>query len=236
MAKLAGGRAKAYTKRDAFGRCGVPRGLEWGELGPPPMVRWLAAAVLAVSAYLALDRFVLARPIAHGPGVIAAHAPAQQPLDRDAPAFEKNGFRVVAIAAFELEARVIRTKRYCCAGPDRLAPIDVVFGWGRMSDESVLDALALSQSGRFYFWRYEGAPPIPRREIELSSANMHLIPASDAIEKRLARLRPGNVVTLRGYLVQVTRYDGFVWRSSLTREDTGNGACELIWVEALEVS
>jgi hypothetical protein len=29
--------------------------------------------------------------------------------------------------------------------------------------------------------------------------------------------------------------DGWRWRSSLTREDVGNGACELVWVERIEV-
>jgi hypothetical protein len=200
------------------------------------MTRWLAVAFLALCAYLAFDRVVLARPIARGAGVVAAEVPVQAALGRDAPAFQKNGFRVVAVASFALEARVLRTKTYCCGGADSLAPIDVAFGWGRMSDETVLARLAISQSGRFYFWRYEGAPPIPRREIEVSSANMHLIPATTAIAKRLDRLRPGNVVTLKGYLVEVSGKDGFVWRSSLTREDTGNGACELIWVEELEAS
>ena len=200
------------------------------------MTRWLTVAFLVLCAYLAFDRFVLARPIARGAGVVAAEAPVQAGLGRDAPVFQKDGFHVVAVASFALEARVLRTKNYCCGGPDSLAPIDVAFGWGRMSDETVLARLEISQSGRFYFWRYEGSPPIPRREIEVSSANMHLIPATKAIEKRLGRLRPGDVVTLKGYLVQVTRYDGFVWRSSLTREDTGNGACELIWVEDLYVS
>jgi hypothetical protein len=38
-----------------------------------------------------------------------------------------------------------------------------------------------------------------------------------------------------GYLVEVRGRDGFRWRSSLTREDTGNGACELVWVEKLDV-
>jgi len=202
----------------------------------PPMVRWLAAGFLAVSAYFAWHHFVQARPIARGPGVVAAHAPVQQPLDREAPMFERDGFRIAVVASFQMEARVIRSKSYCCAAPDRLAPIDVAFGWGRMSDETVLARLDISQSGRFYFWRYEGSPPIPHREIEVSSANMHLIPATKAIEKRLKNLRPGQIVTLRGYLVEVAGYDGFVWRSSLTREDTGNGACELIWVEELEAS
>jgi hypothetical protein len=197
------------------------------------MIRWLGVAFLLLCAYLTFDRFVLARPVVHGAGIVAAQAPVQALLERDAPVFQKDGFRVVAVASFAMQARVLRSKSYCCGGPDRLAPIDVAFGWGRMSDEAVLARIDISQSGRFYFWRYEGSPPIPRREIELSSANMHLIPATNAIGKRLDRLRPGSVVTLKGYLVEVTGEGGFVWRSSLTREDTGGGACELFWVEEL---
>jgi len=200
------------------------------------VTRWIAAALLVACASLAVNHFVSARPIARGPGVVAAREPAQRPLAGDAPVFAKDGFRVAALASFELEARVLRAKSYCCTDPDRLAPIDVAFGWGRMSDEAVLARIDVSQSGRFYFWRYEGSPPIPHREIELSSANMHLIPATKAVEKRLKNLRPGNLVVLKGYLVDVQGEGGFRWTSSLTREDTGSGACELIWVEEAEVS
>jgi len=35
--------------------------------------------------------------------------------------------------------------------------------------------MSFSQSSRFYAWRYEGDPPIPRRDIEIHSANMHMI-------------------------------------------------------------
>lgn len=200
------------------------------------MARWFAAAFLVLSAYFAWDHFVLARPIERGPGAVADRAPVQATLDGDRPSFSKDGFRIAALAQFAMEARVLRSKTYCCGGADKLAPIDVAFGWGRMSDETVLAHLDISQSGRFYYWRYENAPPIPRREIELSSANMHLIPATASIEKRLKALRGGNIVSLKGYLVEVSGPSGFHWRSSLTREDTGNGACELIWVAELDIS
>jgi hypothetical protein len=200
------------------------------------MKRWVAASVLVLCAYLAWDHFVLARPIARGPGPVAERVPLQGPVTADQVTFSKDGFRVSALATFAMEARVIRSRTYCCGGPDKLAPIDIVFGWGRMSDEAVLARIDISQSGRFYFWRYEGVPPIARRDIETSSANMHLIPATAVIEKRLKSLRPGNIVSLKGYLVEVSGPGGFHWRSSLTRDDTGNGACELIWVEDLEVS
>jgi hypothetical protein len=32
-------------------------------------------------------------------------------------------------------------------------------------------------------------------------------------------------------LVEADGRDGWKWRSSLTRDDTGDGACELMWVE-----
>ena len=38
---------------------------------------------------------------------------------------------------------------------------------------------------------------------------------------------------LRGYLVRVEAADGWQWRSSLSRADTGAGACELVLLEAL---
>jgi hypothetical protein len=42
------------------------------------------------------------------------------------------------------------------------------------------------------------------------------------------------VVTLRGRLVEASGADGWRWRSSLTREDSGAGACELVLVDALD--
>jgi len=40
---------------------------------------------------------------------------------------------------------------------------------------------------------------------------------------------------IRGYLVDVTGPRGFAWRTSLTRDDTGAGACEIVYVETLAV-
>jgi hypothetical protein len=47
----------------------------------------------------------------------------------------------------------------------------------------------------------------------MSSANMHLIPATKAIERKLRNLRPGNVVALEGYVVDVQEEGGFRWRA-----------------------
>jgi hypothetical protein len=64
---------------------------------------------------------------------------------------------------------------------------------------------------------------------------MHMIPARKSIERQLKDLRPGNIVVLEGYLVDVDHPSGWRWRTSLSRTDTGNGACEIVYVESITV-
>src|SRR5258706_126188 len=62
-----------------------------------------------------------------------------------------------------------------------------------------------------------------------------LPPANGAVARALDGVRTGAVVTLRGWLIDVDAADGWRWRTSRTREDTGAGACEIIWVESVAV-
>lgn len=101
-----------------------------------------------------------------------------------------------------------------------------------MSDEAVLKSIKISQSNRFYFWRTDNFI-IPREEIQSHSANMHMIPADAAIEKALKSIRPGQLVTIRGNLVEANASDGWKVRSSLSRTDVGAGACEVVLVKSL---
>ena len=67
------------------------------------------------------------------------------------------------------------------------------------------------------------------------SANTHLIPANDAVRAALKRLRIGEVVHLSGELVDGQRNDGAWIKTSLTRVDSGPGACEVLLVEEVAV-
>ena len=104
-----------------------------------------------------------------------------------------------------------------------------------MSDNRVLSAFDISQGGRFYSWRPHSELPIPRDDIIAHSANTHVIPANDQIQKRLAHLRTGEVVRLTGTLVDANRDDGAWLRTSLTRADSGAGACEVLLVETVDI-
>ncbi|MCW5604062.1 MAG: hypothetical protein KIT18_05915 [Burkholderiales bacterium] len=193
-------------------------------------MRLLIFALLLVAAWLSWST----SGVSHPPGMLVAGAPVQQALRGVPPRFEKSGYRIAPLAHFEIEARVLRTERYRFDRGAALSPVDFALGWGRMSDSAVLDKITITQGGRFYYWSVREFP-IPRREIEVSSANMHMVPANDAIEKRLKAVRHGEIVRLSGYLIEVQGERGYRWRSSLTREDTGNGACEIVWVEHIDV-
>jgi hypothetical protein len=77
--------------------------------------------------------------------------------------------------------------------------------------------------------------PIPAAEANSHGANMHLISAGREIERSLRAVSEGDIIELRGSLVEVTAPDGWHWRSSLTRTNYGQGACELMWVTRLDI-
>jgi hypothetical protein len=174
------------------------------------------------------------RPLQPEPGVLAAEPPAQVELDHGAQ-LQRGDVTLTTRAHFDITARVLSRKDYSGGADARLIPTDLALGWGRMSDSDVLAKIDISQSGRFYYWHVKEFP-IPRREIETSSANMHMIPANEDVKRQLKRVRQGELVHITGFLVDASRADGWRWKTSLTRDDTGAGACELIYVERVDTA
>jgi hypothetical protein len=173
------------------------------------------------------------RPLERGPGVLAPNEPVQRNLS-NGKILEKNGYQLRELASFSLEARVLAAERYRYDRGADLAPMDLALGWGPMSSNAVLNGIDFDQYGRFYFWQTK-EPLIEINDIEIHSANMHMIPATDAVRDVLLSARPGNLIELDGYLVEATAPDGFRWTTSLIRTDTGAGACELVLVEHIKL-
>jgi hypothetical protein len=190
----------------------------------------MAAAVLVL---LGLYQCWDSREVSQPPGVLAPREPIQRDITNPEP-FDFKGYRVTPLATFEIEARVLSRERYRRGREADLSPIDLALGWGPMSAQEVIDQLQISQSNRYYRWRTNRLP-LPAPVIAKHSANMHIIPAAEAIEKELMKIRKGHVVRLGGYLVQASAPDGWRWRSSLTRSDTGGGACEIILVNRIAI-
>lgn len=189
--------------------------------------------ICAVGILFGIGKYWSERPIEHPPGVLIETVPDQRE-PRSSEVIEHGDYRLTPLAEFDLDARVLSREDYRFDEGSDLSPVDFALGWGRMSDTAVIDQLDISQSVRFFSYRWTREPPIPAAEIARSSANMHLIPANSSVERSLDRVRPGALIHLSGQLVEARRADGFIWRSSLTRNDTGGGACELVLVEFVE--
>ena len=175
------------------------------------------------------------RSVPRPPGVLVAAEPVQHDLD-PAPEFTDRGYRFVQRARYDITARVLRREIYRVDGGATLAPVDLAVGWGPLSDSGIVDQLEFSQMGRFFYWKPRNAAtfPLDPGTLIAHGAQMHMIPATKDIERRLRTVRPGQIVRIGGYLVDVRGPGGFQWNTSLTRMDTGDGACEIVWVEALE--
>lgn len=165
-------------------------------------------------------------------GVLCPDPPVQEAIAKPKP-WLAHDFMITPMARYHIRARVLHRRNYFFGKESDLSPVDLAVGWGNMSDENVLGMMEISQGPRCYRWEAPGRP-LPEREIIRSSANMHIIPADDAVNDALAEVYRGSIVTMDGYLVRVT--DGnWRWGTSLSRNDTGDGACEVMWVESLTV-
>lgn len=195
-------------------------------------MNWKLILFVSLISYGAYQHFSN-QPVTHGIGAVANNQPVNSAVNQNS--FNVNGYSITPLESFEIEARVLSAEHYSFGREADLAPVDLALGWGKMSDEAILKDIKITQSNRFYYWRVDEFP-IPRREIETQSANMHMIPADDAIASRLKSVKTGQVVKISGFLVRADASDGWHWKSSLTREDTGNGACEVVYVKSLTVS
>ena len=191
---------------------------------------WLLVAIAAFGAWSHWQHLVVHR----ADGVLAPGEPVQADFTAPQPTIAFKDATLHPLATFDITARVLSREDYHFDPGSDLSPTDLAMGWGRMSDSAVLQDIDISQGGRFYYW-YTRHFPIPRREIETHSANMHMIPADAEVARALKRVREGDVVTLEGLLVEADKPRGWRWRSSLTRDDTGDGACELIYVKSLSI-
>jgi hypothetical protein len=188
---------------------------------------------LVVIVYIVYHYGFASREIKHGPGELATLDPVQENLG-NAPAIQYKNYTITPMADFNITARVLSRENYSLDASSELSPMDLALGWGPMSDSQVLEKISISQSNRWYHWHVDEFP-IPQRDIETHSANMHMIPADTSILNTLERVHTGDVVTLKGKLVSITRPDGWHWKSSMTREDTGDGACEVVYVESFYI-
>jgi hypothetical protein len=192
------------------------------------VVRLLIFLILAAGAYF----FWYEPPaLVYADKVLVSKEPLQGSASKAPWTYQT--YRVEALASFSLEARVLAKERYYILRESDLSPYDLALGWMEMSRQSVVDASRIAQRNRFYFYKYNNLIS-PDSMVRMSS-NMHIVPGNDHVKGILKKIRVGDIIALQGYLVRIESKDGWYWVSSLSRTDTMGGACEVVWVENLEI-
>lgn len=187
--------------------------------------------VLALLLLLAAYHFFYFHPLKHPAGILIPNAPEQSAVDSTQRGFKYKNHFIEPLAVYKISARILSIEKYWFDAHSDVAPVDWAVGWKEMSDSRVLDQLKMSQGNRFYFYNWKTSSFLPTPEVmKNTSANMHLIPSNEYIEDQIKKARVGDLVDLKGYLVRVNKKDGTEMLSSLTREDSGAGACEVMWV------
>lgn len=145
---------------------------------------------------------------------------------------ESGDVELSLLAEYSLKG-VIKSKKKYGDYPSQVSKYDYALAWGDLNKREIDEHISYSQSGRWYFYHYSKKLPVSMKYIASHSANVHLIAADNKVLSMIKKAGENDYVQLTGYLVNVNFKDN-PWRTSLTREDTGNGACEIMYVMDLK--
>lgn len=169
-----------------------------------------------------------------------------QKLDA-APSFTMpEGSTLYPVAEFEARGRVLNIERF---KPHqslanwlpglRPATHDIGLGFGPMTDTVNVERFRFTHEGASNGLRALFARPrdaMTQQEFEQLAryiTNIHLIPATTTVYEQVRRVRIGELVTLRGKLVNVRDAEG---RFASTSTTAGDRDCEILWLEEVQRS
>ena len=144
--------------------------------------------------------------------------------------------------AYDIEGLVITTKNYNGSSlGDELSPKDVGLAWGNVAKYNTLlgfhwaakyRALELNEDENSWGKKQDFVGSIEDALKQIS--NNHLIVLDSSIKESVKKIKVGDHIRIKGYLVNIEGDNSikqFSWYSSTSRDDTG---CEVILVESVE--
>lgn len=167
--------------------------------------------------------------------------PRQEELDAPIPVTVRRGdrtFFVIKTHRYALTARVLAAHAYDWVWRSEFFDVDLGVAWGDQVAR-LTETYTFRQNARFLFWQSSG--PVSgdeRAYITAHAGNIHTIPAEGKahVGRALRSVREGDLVALEGFLVVIQDAGtNELARSSTVRTDTGGGACEVMWVDRLQV-
>jgi hypothetical protein len=138
--------------------------------------------------------------------------------------------------SYEISGKVVATFKYLpITTGNRMSPMDVGIVWGDLIDEENLKHIKWHETGtRFLHWETkDGTWYQEFGSVEGLYSNNHLVPSNNKAKNMIKKIKRGDYIKITGYLVDIfweERNRSYSWHSSITRNDQGDGACELIYV------
>ena len=140
--------------------------------------------------------------------------------------------KISVLEPFHGEFRILGSKEYKDDEQAKFSPIDYAVTRGLFTEPEIARQISINQYDRFLNWKMDRVP-VPQKQAMMMVSNMHIIPANPQIAKQITQVKRGDLVRLKGDLVEVKDKD-LVWTSSLTPTDTGDGACEVFRVSSIQ--
>ncbi len=139
---------------------------------------------------------------------------------------------VSVLKQYSGEFRILGRKDYQADPEAKFSPVDFAVSEGVLASKYYYPLIGVKLDNRFLTWNMRYLP-IPADKAKTLVSNIHIIPANPNIAALLKSVKEGDLVRMKGELVEVDD-NGWTWRSSLVRDDVGEGACELMRVESIE--
>jgi len=165
---------------------------------------------------------------------IALQDPAQTPTQR--PSFivkvEDQTHHVKPLHNYRIAGMVVScgfSKNMAAHRNDDLNIMDAGIIWGSNLNPSIYKKIAFDNDGVWLRAKTKDQAVWERLDQERLSNN-HLLCTDPQLKKRIKAIKRGDVVSIKGSLVS---YSGR--GSSVNRTDSGDGACETIWVDEFKI-
>ncbi len=146
---------------------------------------------------------------------------------------------ITPLADYKISGRVVSKRHYYKNWLSKLSPVDLALAWGELSSKKYDSQISYWHSDRYYSYRAKGSFEGDPRDIGTHSANEHLVPANRNLAKALKSIKKNEIVEITGQLVNIEWMDekkgAQNYTTSLTRDDTGAGACEVIYVTRVKI-
>jgi len=117
---------------------------------------------------------------------------------------------------------------------DKLNIRDVCVIWGENARSGVYESMKFSSGDFTCRFRTRDLETF-RAFNQAQMSNNHLLARDEAVARAIMSARRGDQVRLSGFLSEYAHDGGFHRGTSTTREDTGDGACETIYVTEFEI-